>query len=557
MANVSLNSLIFTPVAQNGASRDDAFLISSDDESNYSHLDEDQSDTSFPSIWELPLLARRGDNQSFSAASGASGDSDAKEPSVTDGADPDDGIASGWQQQTRGLEHSPAPPRPLSASPQPVQAECDQQGQLIPAGNPPCRAAQESDSDDTTCGKTAEMISCRFDARHSPGLRLSRSPSPWSRLLQIDQDPPNRTGNVPCEAGHIPDSDDATRDLLVQEITGASTLGRVAEQSPSSHRENTPCLEGEAEQSPWPQGEESPARESTPRLDATSQRDDLGGQHVQQSRTHLGGASDDGVGPPRAIPRSKWMRKTVHRTRFPDRPRDAHSDDDGLGQKSDDYGDSRDDTDGNSTDGDDRDSEEDYRPPLLEGSEGELDEEDDFGPPLSKRRKTVSAIPATPKTAATQRLRSSGPASQPREVQSPAHGGKRSSRRSIPSPPSSRASHDGKGAVGAVLARFEEWPLENVSLKRLQFSWDSCEHATESPRSESPVKKRNSAKRGATARAAITPDEDDLVIKLKEVDKLRWHEIHEKFTEAFPGRKRSVATLQLSTCYGLLHSLIL
>jgi hypothetical protein len=105
MANVSPDSLIFTPVvadlepgsrnfwAQNGnlstafsggpktpqhdsqhiatgASRTDAFLISSDDESDYGHLDEDQSDTSFPSIWELPLLARRGDGQSSSIASG-------------------------------------------------------------------------------------------------------------------------------------------------------------------------------------------------------------------------------------------------------------------------------------------------------------------------------------------------------------------------------------------------------------------------------------------------------------------------------------------------------
>jgi hypothetical protein len=432
----------------------------------------------------------------------------------------------------------------LSAGPQPFQAECDQQGQLIPAGNHPCWAAPESDSDDT-CGKTAEGISCGFDARQSPSLRLSRPPSPA------------------CEAGQIPGSDDATRDLPVQEIPRASILGHVAEQSPSSHRENTPCLEGEEEQSPGPQREESPPRESTPSLDAASQSDDLGGQHVQQNCTHLGGASDDGVRPRRAIPQSKRMRKSVHRTRFRDRPRGAHSDDDALGQKSDDYGDSRDDPDGNSTDvngtdGDDRDSEEDYRPPSLEGSEGELDDQDDFGPPPSKRRKTVSAIPATPKTNATQRLRSSGPASQPREVQSLTHGGKRSSRRSIPSPPSSRASHDGKGAVGAVLARFEEWPLENASLKRvtengmttfqLQFSWDSCEHATESTRSWSPVKKRNSAKRGATARAAITPDEDALVIKLKEVDKLRWHEIHEKFTEAFPGRRRSVGTLQVRYC---------
>ncbi|RYP54142.1 hypothetical protein DL768_001027 [Monosporascus sp. mg162] len=229
------------------------------------------------------------------------------------------------------------------------------QGQLIPAGNRPCRAAQESDSDHTTCGKTAKGISCGFDARHSPSLRLSGPPSPWSRLLQIDQDPPNRTGNVPCEAGQVPDSDDATRDVLVQEIPGASTLRRVANQSPSSHRDHTPCLGGEVEQLPGPRREESRPRESTPCLDAASQSDDLGGQHVQQSRTHLGGASDDGVGPPRAIPESKRTRKTVCRTRFPDRPRDAHSDDDDWGQKPDDHCGSRGDTDG----------EENYRPPSL------------------------------------------------------------------------------------------------------------------------------------------------------------------------------------------------
>ncbi|KAJ9161134.1 hypothetical protein NKR19_g2534 [Coniochaeta hoffmannii] len=455
-----------------GASQDDAFLISSDDESDYDYSDEDQFNTTFPSISELGVAAGCSDSkcssiagdQSFIAASGASGDSDAKEPSVTDGVDADDEIASGWQQQTPGLERPSAPPRP-SASPEPFQAECDQQVQLSPARNHP------------------------------------------------------------------------------------------------SHPENTPCLEDEAEQSPGPQREESPSRGSTPWLDAASQSHDWGGQAVQKGRTR--GASDDGVGLPRAFPQSKRMRKTVHSTCFPDRPRDADSDDDGLGQKSDDYGDSRadtvcDGTDVNGTDGEDSDSEEDYRPPSPDCSDGELDEDDDFGAPPSKRRKTVAAIPATPKTTATQRLCSSGPAAQPREVQSLTHGGKRSPRRSIPSPLSSRASHDGKGAVGAVSARFEEWPLENVSLKRvtengvttfqLQFSWDSCEHATESPRSESPVKKRNLAKRGATARAVITPDEDDLLIRLKEVDKLRWQEIHKKFTEAFPGRKRSVATLQVRYC---------
>lgn len=76
----------------------------------------------------------------------------------------------------------------------------------------------------------------------------------------------------------------------------------------SSHRENTPCLEGEAVQSPGPQREESPFRENTPWLDAASHSDDFGGQHVQ-SRT--GGASDDEVALPRAISQSKRNGRSV------------------------------------------------------------------------------------------------------------------------------------------------------------------------------------------------------------------------------------------------------
>ncbi|KAK3935037.1 hypothetical protein QBC46DRAFT_59056 [Diplogelasinospora grovesii] len=589
MANVSLNSqILFTPLARHakptsrnfwlrngtlsaassgglktpqhdprpsatGASQDDAVLISSDDETTYSDFDDGQSDTSFPPFKEIPLPSRRNDlksstiacDTSFTATSGASGDRDAVQPSVTEGADPDDEIALSRQQQTCGLERSPAPPstlaqlRPWSASPEFFQAEHDQLGQLISAGNPPCEVGQAY-PEDTTCGKTAG--SPGLNARHSRSLHLSRPLSPSSRPLQTGQDPPERAGNAPCEAGQINHSDDAKRDVLVQEVLGASTLGHVVEQSPSSRRENSPCLEGEAEQSPGPQLEESPPRENTPCLDAASESDDLGGQHLQQSRTHLRGASDDGVGPPKAIPESKRTQKTVRRTRFCHRPRDAHSDADELAERPDGDGHSLNDMD-----------DEDYRPPSLEGSEGDY-----VGPPPNKRRKTVSAIRTTPKTATTRRPRSSGPVSQPWKIQTPAHGGKRSSRRSIPSPPSACASHDGEGAVRAVFARFEEWQLQNVSLKRvtengmttfqLQFSWDSCEHATGSPRFKSPVKRRNSTKRSRTTKAAFTPDEDDLLIKLKEEDKLRWQEIHKQFPEAFPHRERSVGTLQVRYC---------
>jgi len=71
MANVSLDAPTAAfpkPRSQNfyaqngkpsaGASQNDVLLISSDDESDYGHFEEDQSDTSFPSLGELSLPGR-------------------------------------------------------------------------------------------------------------------------------------------------------------------------------------------------------------------------------------------------------------------------------------------------------------------------------------------------------------------------------------------------------------------------------------------------------------------------------------------------------------------
>ncbi|KAK3935086.1 hypothetical protein QBC46DRAFT_272525, partial [Diplogelasinospora grovesii] len=87
--------------------------------------------------------------------------------------------------------------------------------------------------------------------------------------------------------------------------------------------------------------------------------------------------------------------------------------------------------------------------------------------PLNKRHKTVSTIRTTPKTATTWRPRLSDPVSQPWKIYTPAHSGKCSSRRSIPSSLSIYASHDKERAVRAVFIRFKEWQLQNVSLKRV------------------------------------------------------------------------------------------
>ncbi|KAB5581218.1 hypothetical protein GE09DRAFT_1213625 [Coniochaeta sp. 2T2.1] len=128
-----------------GASQDDAVLISTDDESDYGDLDDGTSDISFPPIEELLLAAGRkhietgsvaGVDRSLSVTPGVGGNSDAVEPSVTEGANPDDEVAPSQQQQTPDLQRSPALPsasallQPSSASPRPLQMEQDR---AIPA----------------------------------------------------------------------------------------------------------------------------------------------------------------------------------------------------------------------------------------------------------------------------------------------------------------------------------------------------------------------------------------------------------------------------------------
>ncbi|KAI5465104.1 hypothetical protein BGZ63DRAFT_169798 [Mariannaea sp. PMI_226] len=99
---------------------------------------------------------------------------------------------------------------------------------------------------------------------------------------------------------------------------------------------------------------------------------------------------------------------------------------------------------------------------------------------------------------------------------------------------------------GAVLAKFEEWPLENVVLKRvtqhgkttfqIQFDWTLCtEHG-----------QVGKAKRTSAPKAKYTPQEDALLIKLKRSrEKLTWPEIHQRFNEAFPEGDRSQGCLQV------------
>ncbi|RYP64826.1 hypothetical protein DL771_008606 [Monosporascus sp. 5C6A] len=151
-----------------GASQDDAVLISSDGESDYGDLDDGISDI-FPSIEELLAAGRKdvepgsvaGIDKSLSATPGAVGNSDAVEPSFTEGANTDDEVVSTL-------------PRPSSASPGPLQVE---QNRPIPAGSASSEAEQASAPKNRTCGKPDWRISGALP----PGVDAQYTPSP-SRL---------------------------------------------------------------------------------------------------------------------------------------------------------------------------------------------------------------------------------------------------------------------------------------------------------------------------------------------------------------------------------------
>ncbi|KAH6977651.1 hypothetical protein EDB80DRAFT_265779 [Ilyonectria destructans] len=137
--------------------------------------------------------------------------------------------------------------------------------------------------------------------------------------------------------------------------------------------------------------------------------------------------------------------------------------------------------------------------------------------------------------------------------------GKNTQASSILNPASSQATSD-ETEVRGVLASFEEWPLENASLKcitendkttfQVQFDWTPCtKHgyasSTVGDRVDLPsTRTRSRAKRALAPRAKYTSQEDDLLIELKEGgEMLAWPEIHHRFSAAYPGR--SVESLQV------------
>ncbi|KAH7153749.1 hypothetical protein DER46DRAFT_510325 [Fusarium sp. MPI-SDFR-AT-0072] len=112
----------------------------------------------------------------------------------------------------------------------------------------------------------------------------------------------------------------------------------------------------------------------------------------------------------------------------------------------------------------------------------------------------------------------------------------------------------------AFLAQFQEWQLENVSMKRIiengkttfqfQFEWPLCAnhpHATSvNPHSTHSAATKKTTKRAPARRAKYSDDEDNFLIQLKEEEHLGWAEIRRRFAQRFP--ERGGSSLQVHYC---------
>ncbi|WAO96062.1 Hypothetical protein NCS54_01372300 [Fusarium falciforme] len=203
---------------------------------------------------------------------------------------------------------------------------------------------------------------------------------------------------------------------------------------------------------------------------------------------------------------------------------------------------------------------EDYcpSPPEVQGSGSEDDDVDDEEHQDHKRRK-VSKYPSC----STHNAATSARDSRRRRRST------RASARSLrerdtsalgllsPTPPRARSI---PSEASAVLARFQEWPLENVSMKRItengkttfqfQFEWPLCtnhQHATSViPDSARSVATKRTTKRAPAKRGKYSDDEDNFLIQLKEEEQLRWAEIRRRFAQRFP--ERGSSSLQVHYC---------
>ncbi|KAM5360365.1 hypothetical protein ACJA88_014858 [Fusarium oxysporum] len=198
-------------------------------------------------------------------------------------------------------------------------------------------------------------------------------------------------------------------------------------------------------------------------------------------------------------------------------------------------------------------------PPEVQGSGSEDDDFDDEEHQDRKRRKVSKSLSRSAHNADTS-TRDSRLRRRPTRASAHSLRERDTSALGLLGPTSSRA-RSIPSEASAVLARFQEWPLENVSMKRItengkttfqfQFEWPFCtdhRHAT-SVIPDSTTRSaatRKTTKRAPARREKYSDDEDNFLIKLKEEEKLGWAEIRQRFAQRFP--ERGGSSLQVHYC---------
>ncbi|KAF9772508.1 hypothetical protein IL306_009782 [Fusarium sp. DS 682] len=199
---------------------------------------------------------------------------------------------------------------------------------------------------------------------------------------------------------------------------------------------------------------------------------------------------------------------------------------------------------------------EDYcpSPPKVQGSGSEDDDEEQD----RKRRKVSRSSSCSVRNVATSALDSRR---RMRSTRAVAHSLRERDTSALgalsPTPSHARSV---PSEASEFLARFQEWPLENVSMKRItengkstfqfQFEWPLCTnhpHATGViPDSTRSVATKKTTKRAPARRAKYSDEEDNFLIQLKEEEQLGWAEIRRRFAQRFP--ERGGSSLQVHYC---------
>jgi hypothetical protein len=105
---------------------------------------------------------------------------------------------------------------------------------------------------------------------------------------------------------------------------------------------------------------------------------------------------------------------------------------------------------------------------------------------------------------------------------------------------------------GQSRTRLKYVTVSGMTAFQLQWSVGPCtkheyrDRAARNRQCKSPVKGNLPAKRGVM-RLIFTPNEDDLLIRLKNQG-LSWEEIHRQYKKAFPQRERGMGSLQVRYC---------